>query len=100
MPLPSPTLPRMLASPDPTQTTLGSEGATATEPIEETGWSSKIGDHERPPLVDFHTPRAAVAAEKTSGSPGTPATRETRPPAAGPTSRYSRPASGPLSGPL
>ena len=37
MPLPSPTFPRRFASPDPTHTTLGSDGATATEPMEDTG---------------------------------------------------------------
>ncbi len=63
MPLPSPTLPRMLASPEPTQTTLGSEGATAIEPIEDTGCESKTGFQSRPPLTDFQTPPAAVAAQ-------------------------------------
>ncbi len=62
MPLPSATLPRMLASPEPTQTTLGSDGATAIEPMDETGWSSKIDFHLPPPLTDFHTPPDAVAA--------------------------------------
>src|SRR5687768_8497341 len=96
MPLPSATLPRTLASPLPTQTTLGSEGATATEPVEEIVWLSKTGSQARPPLVERQTPPAAVAANQVEGSPGTPATRETRPPMAGPMRRYSRPRSGPL----
>ena len=62
MPLPWATLPRMLASPDPTYTTFGSEGATAIEPIELTGCSSKTGFQRIPPSTDFHTPPEAVAA--------------------------------------
>jgi hypothetical protein len=38
------------------------EGATAREPTEETGWSSKIGLKLRPPSVDFQIPPEAVAA--------------------------------------
>jgi hypothetical protein len=52
----------MLASPEPTQTTFLSDGETATDPIEDTGSSSKIGFHSRPPSTDFQTPPAAVAA--------------------------------------
>src|SRR6185503_17832839 len=96
MPLPLATLPRMLASPLPTHTTLGSEGATATEPVEEIGWLSNTGSQSPPPLVERQTPPAAVAANQVEGSPGTPATRATRPPMAGPMRRYSRPRSGPF----
>ena len=53
----------MLASPEPTQTTLGSDGATAIEPIDETASLSKTGFHFEPPLTDFHTPPDAVAAQ-------------------------------------
>jgi hypothetical protein len=52
----------MLASPDPTQITLGSDGATAIDPTDDTGWSSKIDSHSVPPLTDFQTPPAATAA--------------------------------------
>ena len=38
------------------------KAATASEPIEEIGWSSKIGFQVMPPSVDFQTPPAAVAA--------------------------------------
>src|SRR5436305_10889615 len=54
------------------------------QPTVETGWSSKTGLNVTPPLVDFQTPPAAVAAYQVSGSPGTPQARQTRPPAAGP----------------
>ena len=43
-------------SPVPTHTTLGSEGATAMEPIEVVASLSKIGVHVVPLLIDFHTP--------------------------------------------
>src|SRR5215210_606843 len=62
----------------------------AMEPIEEMGWSSKTGFQESPPSSDFQTPPEAVAAKKTLGLPGTPAARDTRPPQAGPMSRYLR----------
>src|SRR6188472_2805977 len=96
MPLPLAALPRMLASPPPTQTTLGSEGATATDPVDAIGCLSETGSQSRPPLIERQTPPAAVAANQVSGSPGTPLTRATRPPMAGPTRRYSRPRSGPF----
>jgi hypothetical protein len=38
-PAPGETFPRMFASPLPTYTTFGSDGATATLPIELVGWS-------------------------------------------------------------
>jgi hypothetical protein len=41
---------------------LGSEAATAIEPIEETGCSSKIGLQRSPPSIDFQTPPEAEAA--------------------------------------
>src|SRR5262245_66002782 len=67
---------------------LRSDGATAIEPIEETGWSSKVDFHVAPASVDIQTPPDAVAAKYVDGSPGIPATRDTRPPAAGPMLRY------------
>src|SRR5919204_6523260 len=65
-----------------------SDGATAIDPIEETGCSSKTDFHVAPPSADFQTPPDAVAAKYVDGSPAIPATRETRPPAAGPMLRY------------
>src|SRR5258705_12460922 len=88
----------MLASPDPTYTTLGSDGATAIDPMDAVGWSSKTGFHSWPPFVDFQTPPEAVAAKYVRGSPATPATRATRPPMNGPRRRSSTPFSGSLSG--
>ena len=35
---------------------FGSDGATAIDPIDPVGWSSKIGVHVRPALVVFQTP--------------------------------------------
>jgi hypothetical protein len=43
----------------PTQTVLGSLGATAIEPIAATAWSSKIGTKDWPPSIDFHKPPEA-----------------------------------------
>src|ERR1035437_815810 len=88
MPWRAATLPRTFASPDPTYTMLRSDGATAIEPIEEIGCSSKIDFHVAPPSVDFQTPPDAMAAKYVDGSPGMPAARDTRPPAAGPMLRY------------
>jgi hypothetical protein len=62
MPVPNATLPRMLASPEPAYTTFGSESATAIEPIEFVGWSSKIGFQVLPPFSLFHTPACENAA--------------------------------------
>ncbi len=42
--------------------TLASDGATAMEPIEEIGWSSKVDFQVTPPSLLFQTPPAAVAA--------------------------------------
>ena len=61
MPLPGVTLPRMFASPEPTYTTFGSDGATAIDPMDDVDWSSKIGLNVRPPSVDFQTPPDAAA---------------------------------------
>jgi len=62
MPLPTETLLRGLASPEPTQTTSGLGWKMETAPIEATGWSSKIGFQVSPPLVDFQTPPEAEPA--------------------------------------
>src|SRR3989475_5472415 len=47
---------RMFASPVPTQTRLGLEGAKAMAPIDAVGWSLKTASQESPPSVVFHTP--------------------------------------------
>src|SRR5436190_11988893 len=69
---------------------LRSGGAIAMDPIEDAGCSSKTDFHVAPASVDVHTPPEAVAAKYVDGSPGMPATRATRPPAAGPMLRYLR----------
>src|SRR5262245_46540661 len=69
---------------------LALEGATAMDPIDAMGWSSKIDFQLWPASVDFQTPPEAVAALKVRWSPGTPTARETRPPAAGPRRRNFR----------
>src|SRR5207244_7627367 len=68
--------------------TLRSEGAMASAPIDEAACSSKTDFQVAPASVDVQTPPDAVAAKYVDGSPGTPATRDTRPPAAGPMLRY------------
>ena len=70
---------RALASPVPTQTTSGSDGATATSPTEATGWSSKTGAQESPSLTVFQTPPDAAATYIVAGRLSTTATAVTRP---------------------
>src|ERR1039457_962473 len=53
---------RMSASPVPTYSTFGSDGATASAPTDAMGWSSEIGAHVWPAFSDFQTPPAAVRA--------------------------------------
>ena len=60
MPLPIETLARRKVSPVPAQTTLGSDGAIASEPIEDTGWSSKTGCQETPPSTVLKMPPDAA----------------------------------------
>jgi len=50
------------ASPVPAHTVLGSEGATAREPIAAAGCLSNIGVQRFPPSVDFQTPPEAAPA--------------------------------------
>ena len=52
----------MLASPVPTQTTFGSDSATARSPMESVGMSSKMGSHVVPALTVLKTPPVAAAA--------------------------------------
>src|SRR5262245_46837986 len=87
-PSPQETLLRGLASPVPTQTTSGLEGATATSPIETVLWLSKIGVQVMPLLTVFQRPPDAVATYRVVGRPSTTATSTTRPPMlAGPSGR-------------
>src|SRR6266478_4203781 len=60
-PLPQDTLLRALASPVPTQTTDGFEGATATAPRETVSSWSKTGFQAVPLLTVFQSPPEAVA---------------------------------------
>jgi hypothetical protein len=52
----------MNVSPVPTQTTFGSEGAMAIDPIDWAGCSSKTGRQWTPASVDFQTPPGAAPA--------------------------------------
>jgi hypothetical protein len=58
--LPHEELWRLFASPVPTHTIDGSEGATVTSPIVDVGWSSNTGSHVVPPFVVLNTPPDAV----------------------------------------
>ena len=58
------------------------------EPIDDTGCVSNTDVHVAPASAEVQTPPEAVAAKYVDGSPGMPATRDTRPPAAGPMFRY------------
>ena len=51
---------RRKLSPVPAQTVLGSDGAMARAPMEETGWSSKIGSQWVPPSDVFQIPPDAA----------------------------------------
>ena len=52
----------MKLSPVPTQTTFGSEGATAIEPIDAASWRSKIGSQPTPPSLLRQSPPEAAPA--------------------------------------
>jgi hypothetical protein len=51
---------RMNDSPVPAQTMLVSDGATASAPIDATGWSSKMGCQCAPPSFVFQIPPDAA----------------------------------------
>src|SRR5947207_3317014 len=53
---------RMLASPVPTQTMFGFDGASAIAPMEATASFSKMGFHDSPPSLVRKTPPAAAPA--------------------------------------
>ena len=58
-PVPYPALLRSVASPVPTQTTRGSDGATATAPTEKTPASFIRGEKVAPAFVVFQRPPVA-----------------------------------------
>lgn len=62
MPSPTEMWLRMNVSPVPAQTTLGSVGAIASDPTEETGWASKIGSQWMPPSMLLKMPPEAAPA--------------------------------------
>src|SRR5580765_7849408 len=59
-PSPCETLPRIGASPPPTYTTSGLEGATAIAPIVPPKYLSVTGAHDCPPSSDLNTPPPVV----------------------------------------
>src|ERR1019366_576039 len=80
MPSPIETLLRIHPSPLPAQTTFGSFGSMASEPIDCTSCLSKTGLNVVPPLVDFHTPPLAAPTYTVRRSPScTAASAATRP---------------------
>src|SRR5467141_3087163 len=90
-PSPHDELCRLFASPDPTHTTDGSDGAIAMPPIVDTSSLSNTGSHVVPLLVVFHTPPDATPTNTMFGLLSTTAKSSMRPPiVAGPSSRNSR----------
>src|ERR1700690_1339238 len=71
--------------------TLGSESATATAPIDDSGCLSVSGTQLPPPSVDFQSPPATPPRKYVFGSPGMPVTASERPPRYGPTRRHFMP---------
>jgi hypothetical protein len=69
----------LLASPVPTHTIEGSEGATATSPIVNTALLSKTGSQVMPLLTVFQRPPEAVAAKTMRGSLSTTVKSSMRP---------------------
>src|SRR5271165_7378058 len=91
-PSPQEELCRLFASPVPTQTMEGSEGAVAMSPIVETPSLSNTGSQVVPLLVVFHTPPDATPTNTMFGLLSTTAKSSMRPPiTAGPSSRNSNP---------
>src|SRR6185436_17736221 len=71
---------------------FGSESATATDPVEPSGTlPSVIGVQFAPLSVVLNNPPLATPMYNVFGCEGTPVTVVTRPPRAGPTSRYRKP---------
>ena len=60
MPWPTEMWLRILPSPVPAQTMFGSDAATASEPIDCTGWLSNIGCQLTPPSVVLQMPPDAA----------------------------------------
>src|SRR5437867_9256898 len=90
-PSPQDELCRLLASPVPTHTTEGSDGAIAMSPIVDTLSLSNTDSHVVPLFVVFQTPPDAVPTYTMFGLLSTTAKSSMRPPiVAGPISRNSR----------
>src|SRR6266849_2419438 len=91
-PSPHEELCRLLASPEPTHTMDGSDGARVMSPIVGTLSLSKSGSQVVPAFVVFHTPPEAMPTKTILGSLSTTAKSSTRPPMmAGPNSRNCKP---------
>src|SRR6266571_3580740 len=91
-PSPHEELCRLLASPEPTHTMEGSDGARVMSPIVGTLSLSKSASQVVPAFVVFHTPPEAMPTKTILGSLSTTAKSSTRPPMmAGPNSRNCRP---------
>jgi hypothetical protein len=98
-PSPQPTLRWLLFSPLPTHTVSEREGAIVTQPMLGVPWSSKIGVHDVPAFVVFHTPPYAEATYHTLLSRGSTARSTMRPElTAGPIARNVSPENVSLSG--
>ena len=69
IPFPWEILLRINVSPDPAQTMLTSDGATASDPMDETGWLSKMGLQAEPPSEE----KFKTLAELLRRSPAFPA---------------------------
>ncbi len=81
---------RMSASPVPTHTTRGSDGATASAPTDGFTVSGHAGSHVSPAFSVFHTPPATAPNQNVRGSPATPDAASARPARNGPIMRQRR----------
>src|SRR5260370_3985832 len=79
-PSPHEELCRLLASPDPTHTMDGSDGARVMSPLVGTLSLSKSGSQVLPAFVVFHTPPESMPTIPLFGSLSSPARSSTRPP--------------------
>src|SRR5690348_4720436 len=70
---------------------LGSDGATATAPIDPVDSASNTGIHVRPASSVFQTPPLLTPMKNVLGCPGTPVAPTVRPPRKGPIERQCNP---------
>src|SRR5215469_15519286 len=70
---------------------FGSDGATATAPIDPVDSASNTGIHVRPASSVFHTPPLFTPMKNVLGCPGTPVAPTVRPPRKGPIERQCKP---------